>query len=241
MNKSITVISKIITIIIAGVSLNSCMIFTPLIELPKEDVNIRTYQKDDHIVKFIGTHHLGKEEYYASLKESIIKYKKVGFKVYYELVDNPVISDSAFLDSLNRKMRRIYGFMPTIDFYDAVTAGTIFESLVPQPEYLLLGVDSLDFKADVTTLDMVQYFENKYGKVILNQQDFNIPINGRVPAKATRSQMIDMTINYRNEVLAKVISSAPEEKILIIYGLGHRKGFYKDLKKIDDEWKKSRK
>jgi len=209
-------------------------------ELPRTKVNDRLYVNNDKSIIFIGTHHLGKAEYYETLKEEIKQHKENGYQVYYEMVNNPEGLDSLSLDSLNRKIRRVFGFMPSVDFYDSSTNGTILESLVPQPENKDLGIDSLDINADITTLNLLNYYESNYGKVELTNDDFDIPLNRAVSRKAKYSQIFEMTIDYRNIKLAEIICKSDNNKILIIYGLGHRKGFLKELRLLDENWKKRR-
>ncbi len=107
--------------------------FMALTELPKETTTKKSYENKNRDITFIGTHHLGKEKYYNELKREIIDYKSQGYVVYYEILKTPTGLDSLTLDSVNRKLRRIVGFMPSVDFYDSVTEGTFLENLVPQP------------------------------------------------------------------------------------------------------------
>jgi len=207
-------------------------------ELPKTEASYKFYSNDDKIMAFIGTHHLGKPEYYESLKQEIITFKNKGYIVYYEIVTPPKGLDSLSLDSLERKVRRIFGFRASVEFYNSATEGTILESLDPQPANSDLGIDSLDIRADITTLQLVEYFESKYGEIILNEIDFETPIDGRVQNLASFRQTQDLIINYRNSVLAEIVNSSTDKKILVVYGLGHRRGLFKELKKLNGNWKK---
>lgn len=211
---------------------SSCTIYRGFHEMNSEKVKMVSYINNDRSVKFIGMHHMGKKMYYDKVKDSVDQLKRSGYVVYYE--KTKVLTDTLQQDTVNRKLKKMLGFIPGFDSYKKITEDNpVFKKYIVQPSYQTLGIDSLDINADISQLEMTLAYEKKFGEIILTKEDFNIPINQSVKRELPKKKVDDIIINYRNASLANTVSTSNDKKILIIYGLRHIKGFTKELKKIN--------
>ncbi|MFD1551033.1 hypothetical protein DNU06_04470 [Putridiphycobacter roseus] len=229
----------------------SCKTLKGVKEMKTETINLKEYSNGLKDVAFIGIHHVGKISYYANLTETIKSYKEKGYTVFYEqLSETNIVNDSSKLDIENRKMRKIVGFYSGATGYGSIIEDfkktglksfTAFANkLMVQPSYEIMGLDSLDYNADANRTNFVAEFEARFGGLVLDSMDYHTHLDSAYsrPNVVSKSKKKKIIVDYRNEVLAKNTLNSKEEKILIIFGEGHRKGFYKILKKEDKNWKK---
>lgn len=193
------------------------------------------YSNGEKSIRFIGTMHIGKQEYYESIKKLISDSKKEGYVYFYELI----LSESETDETL-RKNRRLLGFIPTSDNYaKAFDLGSIGIDMVAQDQMDLLGlVNDKDYNVDVTVEQILEAYENKYGVITLTEEDYQTPLNEAVSEIEDKEQVDYVILNVRNEHLAKEIMNSSYSKIIITYGANHEKGVFNLLQEADPKWEK---
>lgn len=201
-------------------------------EMKRESAKVYSYTLGSKSIKFIPMHHLGKQEFYDDVKEKVTAYKNEGYTVYYELISTDVKLDSLNKDLLRRKVRKIKGFSGGFD--DAVK-GTFMEKYVRQPAYTAMGTTSGDKRADVDYVQFINEWERLNGRIILDSVDLNTKFGDSYEKVSfyNRTQYNSIVIDYRNQYLVDMIKSSSEDKILVLYGEGHRKDFSKKLKGVN--------
>ena len=210
---------------------SSCRISQSLIQLGKKSAKVYDYEIGDKDIKFIPMHHLGKKAFYDDVAKKIKENKANGYIVYYEEVSSKFTNDSLLKDTIRRKVRKLKGFHGT---YKDNVEGTFMDKYVLQPDSEDLGTDENDIRADVDYLQLINEWEKMNGKIILDSIDINTPFGEEYENKLDYSQkeFRSIFVGYRNEQLIKMIEEGPDDKILVIYGAGHRKDFKRKIKDI---------
>jgi hypothetical protein len=221
---------KLLTLIIIVLTFSSCKIVHSLIELNKKTAKVYSYKVDDKDVRFLPMHHLGKRAFYDNVKKIVTENKANGFVVYYELVSTDFTKDSLLRDTIRRKVRKIKGFGGT---YKENMGENHFKKHIQQPSYPDLGTDTKDLRADVNYLQLINEWERVNGAIVLDSMDLHTPFTEKFSKDVfyTKSQYNKIFIEYRNEYLINLIRTSPENKILVLYGAGHRKDFKKRIRK----------
>lgn len=222
--------TKILILVLLTSTFSSCKIAHSLIELNKKKAKVYSYKFENKDIKYIPLHHIGKSEFYENLKSEVVDYKTEGYIVFFEQISTDFTTDSLLKDTIRRKVRKIKGFSGS---YKEASEGTYFKKYVQQPSYQDLGVDSNDIRADVDYLQFISEWEKLNGEIILDSVDFNTSFNEKFNKGAfyTNKQYKRVVIDFRNDFLINQIKENDNDKILILYGEGHRMNFKKKLKK----------
>lgn len=178
------------------------------------DNNINAFQIKNCLNKeiyFIGTHHIGTKLYYQNIKSLIDSFHSKGYVVYYEGIREDTSNlGFMFKKQIGMKYKRIMGKNYNHNkSYSEVAS--FFKDLIAQPPNDSLGKIITDIEADVSVRDIVEYYENKYGKVvdsIPQQKDYDLIIN-------------DINQTFRNKYLFSLISKSKHNSIVILFGDGH--------------------
>ena len=162
-------------------------------------------------IYYIGTHHIGTEKYYNTIKTKIDSLHKRGYILYYEGTRPDTSRGFLFRRMIIKKYIKIMGEIYDINKqYNEVASK--FEGLIAQPIIDSLGGNSADVNADVSERDMVEYYEQKYGTVndsIIYQKNYNEIRN-------------DIILEFRNKRLYNLIKMSKHRKILILFGMHHK-------------------
>ncbi len=214
--------------------LASCSLFKALRAIKNKDVKPHYYMFHDKSIIFTPLTHFGQNEYYNSLKDSLIHWKENGYTIFYEqIISDPKAMnlDSISVDGLRRKWRKIVGGeQMTREGYSEFSE--VFKNGVAQPEYVDLGIDSADFNADITLADLVNKFEEYYGEVKIDSCDYATHLDSTYTcSKKLKGKLIPVIIDYRNEELVKKIVNSDLKEIVVLYGGLHLKGMKKLLDK----------
>lgn len=178
------------------------------------DNNINAYQIKNCLNKeihFIGTHHIGTKLYYQNIKSLIDSFHSKGYVVYYEGIRADTSNEGfMFKKQISMKYKRIMGKSFNVTrSYNEIASN--FKDLIAQPPNDSLGKLITDITADVSVRDIVEYYENKYGKVhdsIPQQKDYDLIIN-------------DIRQSFRNKYLFSLISKSEHDNIVILFGEAH--------------------
>jgi hypothetical protein len=232
--------------------------------MSSEDATFERWRNDSNkTVIFLPMVHAGKPEFYKNVQQTVADLKNNGYVVFYEGVKPGIISDSALtqttlakyqrypevktlsLDSLKKliyavKLKRMIGIYPDSTAYsEYIKKLPILKKSVVQPSASNLGISNNDFNIDVTKIELVDLYELTNGEIALEQIDFAIPLKEPLPGfrRLKQKNVTPIIINYRNEYLANCIQNSIYNRILIIYGLRHKKGTFEILNRLDPTWK----
>lgn len=216
-----------------------------------ETVNLDEYSNDQLNVAFIGIHHVGKKVYYKNLTSTIKDYKAKGYTVFYEgLSRSEVKNDSLAFDLEKRKFRKIIGhdagpkghgsIIEELKELEIKSLTELANQLIVQPKYKVLGLDSTDRNGDASRTGFVNEYERLYGKLELDSIDIHTPLDSafRQPRPISKAKLEKVVLDYRNQVLSQKIMNSEKNKVLIIFGEAHKKGVFKNLKKMSKKVKK---
>lgn len=243
---------------------HSCKPLTALKKMNSEDATVEEWKNSTNKnVTFLSMVHLGKPEFYTNVQKTITRLKSEGYIVFYEGVKPGHISDSALsptiiekyskipevrtrdIDSLKRliyniKFKRMTGIFPdTASLSNFIEDHNLFRNKMVQPPPAVLGITEVDLNVDVTSVELVNSYEQSFGEIELKQIDFAVPFNEPLPGfRKLKPQSVALIIlNYRNNHLATSIQNSAHNKILVLYGLAHKKGTLEILKQLDATWK----
>jgi len=182
-------------------------------------------------------HHIGRQAFYDDVKQQIDSLHRIGYVVYYELVTTPQSIDSSVKDTLLRKFRKIVGQYSAGGYLkkDGLLAGKKYKflkELVNQPKDHSIGLDAaIDMNVDAFLNDLVNAYENKYSKIILEPCDFDTGLNDeynctKINNEAGRNFFLK---DYRNDFITNRIINSPDNKIVLLYGKNHYYGILNNL------------
>ena len=222
---NMNLMKKIAIVFLLLLSLSSCNVIKAFIELNKKESTIYSYKLGEKDIKFCTMHHLGKPEFYQDVKRQINNLKNSGYIVFYEKIAYDNNLDSLVTDTIKRKFRKIIGFYGS---YDKILENNkLFNKYILQPDYKALGIDNNDIRADANYSQLINEYERKFGFIRLDQDDFKRQLTPGIYEKKiiTKKQYNYLIIAYRNNILIEKIINCKQDKILIIYGLLHKKDF----------------
>jgi acyl carrier protein len=214
--------------------LTGCQVSKGLSAVMNKKVKTHHYTYEDKSIIFTPLVHFGQKEFYTSLRDSIIAWKKNDYTIYYEQITSGQAHlglDSLSYDSLRRKFRRIDGGnVGTAEDYEEELQ-EVFKKGVAQPKYEDLGIDSTDIHADATFFDLVDQLENLYGKIILDSCDYTTHLDSTYNcSKGLKMKKLDpVYVDYRNTIVIEKVRNSAHNKIVILFGAAHRKGMKKLL------------
>lgn len=189
----------------------------------------RVLVKGDQEFIFIPMVHLGKQQYYDEVKEYITKKRSEGYKIYYEGVgiSRDSISDEK-KDTLERKQRKILGFHLTVyNDKDNQSLPRCVKKYVGQTLTNTGIIPEIDTNADLSTEELIERFETKYGKILLNECDFTTPLKAPYECNKEMSRREFSNINFtythllRDSHLAELLKTTKDKKVVIVFGKKH--------------------
>jgi hypothetical protein len=212
--------------------LPSCKIVKGLRYMNKKHVSVYDLKTPGKTVKMIPIMHFGTNAFFDDLKEKVLKYKRDGFVVYYEQMkarrEQFSLSDGEYA-TLRRKYRYVSNGGASRKNYDELK--TAFKNKRSQPLYKDLGITASDVNADINISDLVNEYEQRYGKIVLDSCNLHAPFDSAYTCKGSHKNLKPIRIDYRNQYVTNLVKTSADKKILILYGYGHKKGIKKLLKK----------
>ncbi len=206
-----------------------------LYSLNTKKISLTEKHFGDKTILFIGIHHAGRNVYYQNLSDTIAYYKENDFIVYYEKVKSKETNyDSLESDIIERKVRKMIGVLPNKAFY------SYFDSLVNftmQPPYDSLNIDSSDINADVSLKELIFEYEKVNSEITLTEID-TIAFDAYYCEKAMKG-VDKIIIDFRNKHIAKTVYLSEHKNIIVLFGVAHRKGFFKELASLYSKNKKN--
>ncbi|MDM1294038.1 hypothetical protein HX021_06985 [Sphingobacterium sp. N143] len=203
-------------------------------------------------VLYIPMRHLGTRVYYDQIQHAVDSLQKAGYVVFYESIAYQVDS-AAERDLYDRKFRKLTGNRlglqqcietpgDTSRILRAPMYRKLGQRIISQPDYSFFLVNyETAVKADIPKNRLLDDFEYLYGEIKLEPCDYDTPLNepyGCKPIKASLKNRFDkeFVMRKREENLASLVADAPQQKILILFGTSHFKGFLRNLQARDPRW-----
>ncbi len=190
---------------------------------------------DKHIA-FIPMHHIGKREFYNSIKQVSDSLQNKGYSIFYETIIIPEYLSKQEEITYRKKIRKI---MRT----DATTYLDTINNLFMGKHKLPRGVELVNQPAndklydvayakniDVYLDSLVIKFENRYGEVVLSECDLNSPYPSEnhnceyLSRDLSKAFMEEFAQDYRNRHIAEKVMKTKNNKIAIFYGSAHYSG-----------------
>lgn len=194
-------------------------------------------------VYFLGMQHIGKPVYFEDARRRIDSLTSAGYVVFYEGVGFPkgMAPDSASLDTIFRKFRKVTEVYVT-DYLDrenkSIRKPYNVRKYVHQTN-ALLGIDTGSracIHADMSYSELISQYERDKGEIRLSEYDWRTPLlakynrrRSKVPGDTTEYDSSYMIDRLRERRLYEMIRDSHEDKILVVYGGGHRWGLYRLL------------
>ena len=205
-------------------------------------------------VIYIPMRHLGTRVYYDQIQNTVDSLQKSGYVVFYESIAYQVDS-AAQRDLYDRKFRKLTGnrlalqqCVETPGDTSRVLRAPMYRKLgqriISQPDYLFFRVDyETAVNADIPKNKLLDEFEYLYGTINLDACDFKTPLNEPYSCKPMKTALKnkfdkEFIMKKREENLASLVADAPQQKILILFGTSHFKGFLRNLQARDPKWVK---
>lgn len=199
-------------------------------------VSYTDYMNKTKQIRFVKMHHIGKPEFYTNVVKTISLAKKEGYVLYYEWVDFDKATDVE-----KRKLRKLFGFIPSPEGYRMLIEQLGDTSLIVQDNKLFLNLENnKDFVVDLTPQEILDKYETKYGPLVLTEEDKHTPLTEFIEVKLPQKQIDDVLLHFRNEHLAKTIQESNYPKTVVLYGKAHEIGLYNLLKRLDSHWIKKK-
>ena len=201
-----------------------------------DKIELQRYSRSEKELVFFPIQHIGTSDFYNDVKLKIDSLQNIGYYFYFEKIKPNVDSD----DVLYRKFRKITGLSKCKEGYlenlDSVFGKKIKfkKELINQPEYEFLGLNSINSKnVDCDFAYLINYYESKYGQIILEDCDFETSIYDKTicpdDKKLNKEQSNDVLVESRNKIILEELDNEKRNKIAIIYGKGHLEGLSKGL------------
>jgi hypothetical protein len=200
----------------------------------EDEVKLRVFVNTERKVVLVPMHHIGTELFYEDVKQKIDSLQKRDYKVYYEMISVDTIKqDNAQIILNYRKLRKLLGKAITgsenklsiIEKLSNNKKVKLKKELINQPSYKELGLNmngakNVDLKLD----EIIAYYENKFGKIQLEDCDFaNLPIEEYFCKNSNKDKDIynEIIIELRNKKVINELEKDKTEDIAVIYGKGH--------------------
>ena len=200
-----------------------------------ERVSVEKVVLNKKEVVFVPMVHLGTELFYQDVTRKVDSLREKGFVFYYENTKADIKQDTIL-----RKTRKIRGIPISKNGYkgsiDSILGNIkLKKKLINQPPYEDLGLKA-DFSknVDASLKEMIDFYEAKYGEIILNDCDFSTTIYEKTTCKDEKIEdeiLDDMVINFRNTIVVNEVIKDVSNKIAILYGKRHFIGIKDSLLK----------
>lgn len=215
-----------------------------------EKVKLEKLTGENDIV-LVPMHHLGTKSFYDDVKNKVDSLVNNNHIVFYEMImtDNSKSKDTSqqkLIDTtMVLKFRKAFGLSGMSkngssnykDYFNEKGI-KIKKELIPQPKLSNLGLicNSCD-NVDATMDELINAYENKYGKIILEEYDLKTPFyenydKKNCKIKIDKKMFNEFVVNYRNHKIINQINQNIHKKIAIVYGKNHFIGIKDSLHKM---------
>lgn len=216
---------KIITLLITlSFSLVSCQSILVKMVVDK-NINKKKLvykNKEGKYLIYLPTVHIGKKEYYESIKKEVDSLRKEGFLIAYEGIRFEINRPDFELNA--KKMRRILGYnIANINYEnrDALPKEYSNEKYLLQSDKNM-GILETDFNFDCSLNELIEKYEAKYGIVELSDCDLKTSLSSKYNCKQKKKSSFYISQVLRNENVKENIDKYKYQNIVLLYGKGHK-------------------
>lgn len=223
-----------------------------------------TISNGNKIVKFQAMVHIGTPNFYKSVQKNIRQSKKNGYVLFFEGVkswkeENMKKFDQAlginFTPDLYKNFSRLYGLtfqdnsqllglVNNYDFNIDLTIDEIIRLYDELPKNEAKNIPSEVQDVDTLVLEELSKLNEKQLQILVyvNQAIMNFIIKNDklqkgILANFWNSNLFEVILNKRNELIVSEIQKSKYDKIFITYWLLHFQGIFDKLKEKDKNWK----
>lgn len=189
-----------------------------------------TFSNRTRSLHFIPMIHQAELAFYEAVAGEVKHLKAQGGDLFYEFID----FEAATLAD-KRRIKAMYGLIPTPAFY----AQNASDGLIGQDNSMFLGFPGgRDVNVDLTPAELADAYENLVGPLDISDENLATPIEEFVMPTADVMRITSVTIDRRNERLAKAIYDA-KGSVIVLYGAAHGVGTMKNLLALDPSWRRA--
>jgi hypothetical protein len=234
-------------------SLSSCLTNIALksMGVTETKVQVKYISNNEKQIVFLPMHHIGTEAFYKDEVRLVDSLVKSGYVVFYEGIYKGLITDSLQLDTMIMKFRKITGIPSKKNSKEQGYLDTANNTILGRKstlikKYKLRNQDVKYFKqfdstivknVDIDLVNMIMFYEKKYGKIVLENFDYNIKIGEEYKHKASREKRKYIIEAARNTIVSEAVLKHRENKIALVYGKAHYNGVLKNLQAVDKNFK----
>lgn len=171
---------------------------------------------------YLPTVHVGKKEYYESIKKEVDSLRNEGFIIAYEGIRFEINKPDFELKA--KKMRRILGFnIANIndENRDALPKEYSNKKYLLQSE-INTGILKTDVNFDVSLNELIEKYESKYGVVSLSDCDLQTSLSTKYDCKQKKIPSFYITDVVRVDHVKDELKNYKDKNIVLLYGKGHR-------------------
>jgi hypothetical protein len=188
-----------------------------------------TFSNGTRSLHFIPMIHQAEPAFYEAVAGEVKHLKAQGMDLFYEFID---FETATLADK--RRIRAMYGLIPTPDFYAKNASG----GWIGQDNSMFLGFPSgTDVNVDLTPAELADAYEKLAGPLDISDKNLVTPIDEFVMPTADAKQITRVTIDQRNRHLAQAINEA-QTSVIVLYGAAHVAGTMKNLFALDPSWRR---
>lgn len=186
---------------------------------------IKVLEKNDKKIVFFPVSHIGYNSYFESIKKEMDSLHNEGFAVFFEGVQYSDSINAIRKDTLQRKVRRIMGYHLSSSYKDSTNQS--LPKYMSKNKLIMQTIENTGLKkgdrlVDMTIDSLITLYEIDFGKIKLNDCDFNTPLLEKFKCKdLQKHSRLAFLKTYRNINLVKEVLKETNTKIAIIYGSGH--------------------
>ncbi len=234
-------------------SLTSCLTNIALksMGVTETKVPLKYISNVEKQIVFLPMHHIGTEAFYKDEVRLVDSLVKNGYVIFYEGIYKGIVKDSLQLDTMILKFRKITGIPSKKSnkgngYLDTVTNTILGKKSTLIKKWNLRNQDLKYFKqfdstivknVDIDLVNMIMFYEKKYGKIVLENFDYNTKIGDEYKHKASREKRKYIIEEARNSIVSNAVLKHKGNKIALVYGKAHYSGVLKNLQAVDKNFK----
>ncbi len=201
---------------------------TYLALITSKSVKLNTFynEDEDKTVVLFPMVHVNKPEFFEDVKIKLDSLRRDGFLVFYEgvaVVDSTMYSKENY-DTLTLKARKLFGFNFQSKTYSSKENKSLPKA-IHNDKYIaqnrdIIGIKDEDVNVDMSVVEMIEVYEQKYGKIKLEDCDFTTPLNSKFKCDRLPNYL-DIMIMTRNDTILSHLYKESHKKIALVYGERH--------------------
>lgn len=226
---------KLLGLILLAFLFSNCANLKTIDKVNSYNAEFTDINSSNKKIRFVGMTDLGQPQFYDNSKKIIEEAKNNGYVIFYENISIENMSDSSL-----RKLRKMLGYIPSLEIKQKQYKAFINKGYVLRDDRLLFGLNSdSSFIGDISGDELIAEYERKFGRIKLTNKDISLPLTTSLPLIMLLPKANKVTIDFRNQKIAKLLAESKYEKIVALYDFKQLNGLANELHKIDGSYLKS--